>query len=365
MASEDENSSESPRREASDAAEQAQSALSAAQSAAEEAQACVDRAQQAVQSAVGADNIAGDAAREAYWEATHSSDPEVQRHADAVAEAAQRAHEDAAHARARSREALAQSERAQEAEQAGDTEAAAAAAQAAKTAASDAMASADAAKAAAQRAVQAEQEADRARIAVQQAGDAEEYVDENAVRERLSAGAPALYLAEFDDPESVVHAAEKVRDAGYENWDVHTPYPVHGLDEAMGLRPTKLGIVSFVAAMVGLVSAVVMIQYMNNWDYPIIVGGKPPGAFPSMVPIMFELTILLTGFGTLFGMLHLNRLPRHHHPIFASDRFAAASDDKFFVSIEAEDPKFDLERTRELLDSLAPSHVELVREEAS
>ncbi|MAR57357.1 MAG: hypothetical protein CMM93_09255 [Rickettsiales bacterium] len=174
---------------------------------------------------------------------------------------------------------------------------------------------------------------------------------------------PALFLAEYETPDDLVHAAEQVRDAGYEKWDCHTPYPVHGLDQAMGLSETKIGFISFVCGMVGLVSAVLMIQYMNNWDYPIIIGGKPPGSFPSMVPIMFELTVLLTGFGTLFGLLHLARLPMHHHPIFESDRFEAATDDRFFISIETQDPKFDLKKTRALLEKTHPSHLELVEEE--
>ena len=173
---------------------------------------------------------------------------------------------------------------------------------------------------------------------------------------------PALYLAEYETPNAVVRAASKVRDAGYTKWDCHTPYPLHGLDEAMGLKPTKIGIVSFICGLLGVATAVLMIQYMNNWDYPIIVGGKPPGAFPSMVPIMFELGILLCGFGTLFGLLHLARLPRHNHPIFESDRFEAASDDKFFISIEVEDDKFDLAKTRTLLEATSPSHLELVAE---
>jgi hypothetical protein len=184
---------------------------------------------------------------------------------------------------------------------------------------------------------------------------------------------PALYLAEYDTPNALAGAAMRVRDAGYKNWDCHTPYPMHGLDEAMGLKPTRIGIISFIFGMSGVGLAVLLIQYTNawqfnfldiGWGYPIVVGGKPPGAFPSMVPIMFELGILLTGFATLFGLLHLIKLPRHNHPIFESDRFEAATDDKFFISIEADDQKFDLDRTKALLESTSPTYLELVEEEA-
>jgi hypothetical protein len=183
---------------------------------------------------------------------------------------------------------------------------------------------------------------------------------------------PALYLAEYDTPNAIARAAMKVRDAGYRSWDCHTPYAMHGMDEAMGLEPTKIGFISFFFGMFGVALAVLMIQYSNAFSfdllnigagYPIIVGGKPPGAFPSMVPIMFELGVLLCGFATLFGLLHLIKLPRHNHPIFESERFEAASDDKFFISIEASDQKFDLDRTRELLESTHPTHLELIEEE--
>ncbi len=176
---------------------------------------------------------------------------------------------------------------------------------------------------------------------------------------------PSLYLAEYDTPNGVARAAEKVRDAGYTNWDCHTPYPLHGLDDAMGLPPTKIGIFSLVFATIGVTLGVLMIQYMNNWDYPIIIGGKPPGAFASMVPIMFECGVLLTGIGTLLVMLQMNGLPSHYHPIFNSDRFEAASDDKYFVSIEVADPKFDMEKTRALLESTNPTFIELVEEEVA
>ena len=172
----------------------------------------------------------------------------------------------------------------------------------------------------------------------------------------------ALLLAEFATSAGVVHAAEKVRDAGYKNWDTHTPFPIHGMDAAMGLRDSRLGWIVLGAALTGLSGAFVMMYWMNAIDYRTVVGGKPPDAFPSMVPILFELTILLSAFGSLLGMLHLNKLPKHHHPVFESERFRAASDDKFFLSIEAEDPRFG-DATRALLESTHPLSVEVIEEE--
>ena len=173
---------------------------------------------------------------------------------------------------------------------------------------------------------------------------------------------PVLYLAEFNTPDEIVHAAEKVRDAGYEKWDVHTPYPVHGMDQAMGMDDSRLGWIVLVCGLTGLASAIAMIQWMNGIDYPLVIGGKPPAAYASMVPIMFELTVLLAAFGATFGMFALNRIPRHHHPVFYSERFEACSNDKFFLSIEAEDKQFDPSATRAFLEGLEPSYVELVEE---
>jgi len=174
---------------------------------------------------------------------------------------------------------------------------------------------------------------------------------------------PLLYLAEFETPDAIIGAAEKVREEGYKDWDVHTPYPIHGMDRAMGLGDSHLGWIVLVCGFVGLSAAIGMMQYMNGIDYPLIIGGKPGNAIPSMVPIMFELTVLLAAFGAVFGMFGLNQLPRHHHPIFISDRFESFSNDKFFVSIEATDKKFDLEKTRALLESMEPSHLELLEGE--
>lgn len=174
---------------------------------------------------------------------------------------------------------------------------------------------------------------------------------------------PAVILAEFDKPDEVLHAAEKVRDAGYKKWDVHTPYPIHGMDAAMGMGDSRLGWIVFVMALTGLAAGTGLIVWTNGIDYPIIIGGKPPISIPSMVPICFELTILFSALGCFFGMLGLNQLPRHNHPVFESERFKGFSTDKFFISVEAGDPQFDVAHTRRFLESLHPTYVELVEEE--
>lgn len=180
------------------------------------------------------------------------------------------------------------------------------------------------------------------------------------------ASAPArrttYMLAEFERARDVLHAAEAVKNGGYTRWDVHTPFPIHGMDRAMGLRDSKLGLFVIVAALTGLSCAFAMMYWMGKVDYPYIVGGKSPGALPSMLPIMFELTILFSAFGTVGGMLYLNGLPRHHHELFESDRFKAASDDKFFISVSTDDPRFEAGRTRALLESQHATSVELLVE---
>ena len=173
----------------------------------------------------------------------------------------------------------------------------------------------------------------------------------------------ALYLAEFHEPGACLHAAEKLRDAGYKSFDAHTPYPIHGMDKAMGLGDSKLGWITLVCGLTGVSAGWLMMWWMNGIDYGLIIGGKPGYSLPSQIPIMFELTVLFSCIGTVFGMLHLNRLPRHHHPIFESDRFAGATDDKFFVSVAADDPKFSVEKTKALLESCSPDGIELLKEE--
>lgn len=172
----------------------------------------------------------------------------------------------------------------------------------------------------------------------------------------------AGYLAEYTTPAAVMHAAEKIRDAGYSKWDVNTPFPIHGMDAAMGIKPTPLGWISFCGGLTGGSLGMLMEWWMNAVDYPLNIGGKPAFAPPAFVPVSYELTILLTAFATIFGMLGLNRLPQLYHWAFYSKRFERATDDRFFITIEAEDPKFNSEKTRKDLEDTHPHGIEEISE---
>ena len=169
-------------------------------------------------------------------------------------------------------------------------------------------------------------------------------------------------IAEFENPADTMHAAEKVRDAGFRRWDVFTPYPVHGLDRAMGLKNSRVGWFSFLGGVTGYTTGMLMIWYMNAFDYAIPVGGKPYFSPFFAFPPSYELTILFGAFGALFGMLFLNRLPRLHHPLLKHKRFALATHDRFFVVIETDDPNYREAETRRLLESAGSKRIELVED---
>ena len=173
---------------------------------------------------------------------------------------------------------------------------------------------------------------------------------------------PYGIIAEFITAADILHAAEKVRDQGFRKWDVFTPFPIHGMDKAMGLKNSKVGWFSFIGGVTGYTSGMLMIWWMNAVDYPILIGGKPMfspfGAFPPC----YELTILLGAFGALGGMMFLNRLPRLHHPLLKHPRFEKATHDRYYLVIETADPKFSENETRRLLESLGSKHIELVEE---
>jgi len=172
-----------------------------------------------------------------------------------------------------------------------------------------------------------------------------------------------ILLAEFDSAGDCMHGAEKLNKAGYRFFDAHTPFPVHGMDKAMGLPDSRMGWIVLAMAFTGLTAAIAMITYMNGIDYPLIIGGKPAISIPAYVPVCFELTVLFSAFGAVFGMFAMNRLPRHNHPLFESERFRAVTDDKFFLAVESIDPKFHPDETRKILQTANAKHFETIETE--
>jgi len=170
-------------------------------------------------------------------------------------------------------------------------------------------------------------------------------------------------VAEFATPASVYHAAEKMRDSGFAKWDVYSPYPMHGLDEAMGVKRTILPVLVATGAFTGVGLAYLMQWWMSAVDFQIVVQGKPYGAWEPFVPITFEMGVLFAAFTSLFGMLALNGLPRFNHPLFRSERFLRVSDDRYMIAVEADDPKFDPEQTRAFLESLGGTDIELIEDD--
>lgn len=169
-------------------------------------------------------------------------------------------------------------------------------------------------------------------------------------------------VAEFDSPAAILQAAEKVRDAGYRRWDVFSPFPVHGLDKVMGFKNSKVGWFSFLFGAGAFIGTMLMIWYCNDFDYPILIGGKPMFSPPMSVVPSYILLVLAAALGAFIGMIALNQLPRHHHPLFSLKRFELVSHDKFFLVIGASDPQFSETGTRQLLESLGGAHIQLAED---
>jgi len=167
-------------------------------------------------------------------------------------------------------------------------------------------------------------------------------------------------LAEFGDAEEIVVAAGKAREAGYTRLDAFTPFPVHGLPEAIGFRDVLVPWLIFIGGVCGALAGFGLQYWINAVDYPMDVGGRPFVTWPSFIPVTFECTVLFAAFAAVIGMLILNGLPRPHHPLFNSDRFGRASQDRFFLCIEARDPRFDGAATRRFLEELGALSVEEV-----
>ena len=167
-------------------------------------------------------------------------------------------------------------------------------------------------------------------------------------------------LAEFSTPAALFHACERVRDAGFTRWDAHSPFPVHGLERAMGLKRSPLPWIVLVMGLLGAAAGFGLQWWVHAVAYPLVISGKPYVSWPAYIPITFEVAVLFAAFGAVFGMFGLNRLPMHYHPLFRSKVFERATDDAFFISIESWDPRFNPSDTRKLLESLGARSVELV-----
>jgi hypothetical protein len=169
-------------------------------------------------------------------------------------------------------------------------------------------------------------------------------------------------LAEFETPDRLLYGCRKLRDAGLRHWDGHSPFPIHGMEKAMGLKASPVPWFVLVLALTGAALGMLLQWWVSTQAYALVVSGKPYFSWPAFVPIMFECAVLGGALGAIFGFLILARLPRHHHPLFDSVRFERASDDRFFLSVEARDPGFDAVATRTLLEDAGAVHVETVHD---
>jgi len=170
-------------------------------------------------------------------------------------------------------------------------------------------------------------------------------------------------LAEFRNPKELIDAAKLINDNGYRSYDTFSPFPIHGMDKAMSLKKSKLGWIVAVHGLAGFIGAFAMIYYMSVYDYPLNISGKTLMNIPAWIPVVFELTILLSAFGAVFGMFFLNGLPKLNHPLFNSENFKKATDDGFFVCIETEDPQFDDEKVHKLLEGAGATNIERIFDE--
>ena len=164
-------------------------------------------------------------------------------------------------------------------------------------------------------------------------------------------------MAEFDQPETLLDAATRAREAGYCHMDAYTPMPVEGLAEAIGFRTSMVQRLVFAAGILGALGGFTLCWWMTVIAYPHNVAGRPLNSWPAYIPITFEAMVLISCLTAMIGMLALNGLPQPYHPVFNVTRFEHASRDKFFLCIESTDPKFDRQATREFLEQLNAQEV--------
>lgn len=164
-------------------------------------------------------------------------------------------------------------------------------------------------------------------------------------------------MAEFENPDDILKAAEKAHEMGYRKMDAYTPFPVEHLSETLGFRRARLPLIVFIGGLIGALTGFFLQYYASVISYPINVAGRPLNSWPSFIPITFELMVLFAAFSAILGMFALDGLPMPYHPVFNIERFEHASRDGFFLCIEAKDPKYNLRNTRQFLESLSPKAV--------
>jgi Protein of unknown function (DUF3341) len=164
-------------------------------------------------------------------------------------------------------------------------------------------------------------------------------------------------LAEFDSPTDLTHAAEAAREAGYRRMDGYSPFPIEELPKALGRPKTRIAYVVLAGGIAGCLGGYLLQYWSATTAYAMNIGGRPFNSWPAFIPVTFECTILGAALAGVFGMLALNGLPRPHHPLFAMERFGLATRDRFFLCIEARDPKFDREATGRFLAGLHAHHI--------
>lgn len=164
-------------------------------------------------------------------------------------------------------------------------------------------------------------------------------------------------VGEFDDADTLIEAARRVRSEGYRKVEAYSPFPVHGLAEALEVTDSTVFVITFLAGVAGFIGGCFLEAWTSSIDYPMNVGGRPYVSWPSFVPVAYECTILAAAFGALLGMLGLNGLPRPYHSIFNTPNFDRASQDKFFLAIEAADRRFDPNRTADFMKSVGATAV--------
>lgn len=169
--------------------------------------------------------------------------------------------------------------------------------------------------------------------------------------------------AEFKGPAELIEAAKIIRHAGYKNFDCYSPFPVHGMDQAMGLKRSPLGFIVAIVSFFIMIGTLTLQWWTNAVDYPLIISGKPLFSYQTYAPVAFGVTIAIAAFTAVIGMLLLNKLPAFFHPQFSYKRFYKATDDGFFITVESDDPNFDVEKTSSLLESVNGSNIEVLKNE--